>query len=196
MPIPINQSLGQNEDRSRSVDKIVRAMSLNASLTEMPEILRYNLLFHAKRFENKLFEKSNTETEYHQFIAEEEAIIRANLEREIAKQREEAEENMVLQAEFLPLNFNLRPNEWRCFYSGAVRDAVINTIVKDVYWNIKLPKKFILGLRLGITAIEKIAYRDSGSKVEYFEMLARRKMEIISALMEYLKSENEEYRHI
>lgn len=196
MPIPINQSLGQNEDRSRSVDKIVRAMSLNASLTEMPEILRYNLLFHAKRFENKLFEKSNTETEYHQSIAEEEAIIRANLEREIAKQREEAEENMVLQAEFPPLNFNLSPNEWRCFYSGAVRDAVINTIVKDVYWNIKLPKKFILGLRLGITAIEKIAYRDSGSKVEYFEMLARRKSEIISALMEYLKSENEEYSHI
>lgn len=191
-----NQTLDRNEqfeDRNESVKKIVRAMSFIACLTELPETLRYNLLLHAKKIEKMVFEKSTSPKEYQQLLVEKLANIRADLEEKIKKLPEEHARDIAMRAETSSSsNAELNRQEWRRFYSSTVRSAVVNAFVEEVRSKIKIPMKFAMGLRLGVEAMEEIAYKESNSKVEYFRILERRKAQITSELVDYFKCENEE----
>lgn len=191
-----NQTLNLNEqfeDRNESVKKIVRAMSFIACLTELPETIQYNLFLHAKKIEKMVFEKSASPKEYQQLLMEKLANIRADIEEMIQNLPEEHAHDIAMRAETSSSsNAELNRQEWRRFYSSTVRSAVVNAFVEEVRSKIKIPMKFTMGLRLGVEAMEEIAYKESNSKVEYFRILERRKAQITSELVAYFKCENDE----
>lgn len=190
--VGIELGMAMPEDRKESVIKIVQAMSLKTCLTKLPEIIRHNLIEHAKRIEQCIYADSATEDEYNQRLAEKMENICADLEEKIKKLPQGLVRNRILEARIPTANSQTNSQEWQRFYSSEVRNAVVIAFVEEVRLNIQVPMTFTLGLSLGAKAMEEIAFKRADSKIEYLQMLERRKAQITSELVAYFKSGNDD----
>lgn len=176
MPVKNVSSQNQSDERSQSVESIIKAFSKSFQSIQECETLRYNLVENAKRIESALYEVAESETEYSRLIAEKIADIQNKLN--------EKSQEMTETAELGTATFR-DSQGWRFFFSPELRRAVVNAFIEDVMKKVHVPMRYKFGLRIGIEQIENFAFKSAATKVDYFRILDIKKVEITSELNAY-----------
>lgn len=164
------------DKRSQSVDSIMKIFSESFRSVHECETLRYNLLENAKRIESALYEVAESESEYSRLVAKKIEDIQNKLNEKCQEMKETVESRTA----------TFRDSQgWRFFYSPELRRAVVNAFIEDVAKKVEMPTRYKLGLRLGVEQIENYAFKVATTKVDYFSILDRKKVEITSELNAY-----------
>lgn len=170
------QNLNDCDKRSQSVDRIIKTFSESFQSVHECETLQYNLIENAKRIESAVFEVAKSETEYSRLIAEKIEDIQNKLNKKNQEMKETVESQTA----------TFRDSQgWRFFFSPELRRAVVNAFIEDVTKKVKVPIRYKFGLRIGVEQIENFAFKAAATKVDYFRILDRKKVEITSELNAY-----------
>ena len=178
MPVKIvsTQNLNDCDKRSQSVDSIIKTFSESFQSVQESETLRYNLVENAKRTESALYEVAESETEYSRLIAEKIEDIQNKLNEKSQEMNETVESQTA----------TFRDSQgWRFFFSPELRRAVVNGFIEDVTKKVEVPMRYKFGLRIGVEQIENFAFKAAATKVDYFRILDKKKVEITSELNAY-----------
>lgn len=197
MPVSTNEEpiiLNQNTEthylnlqaRNKSVNDIIKTISMGQQFSLQHDILQYNLVEHAKRIEKSLFEYSDSDSDYFRSVNEKIVNIKHEISAKNQLYMERAGHNRGRMVRSEHLNYS-ESQKWRHFYSFAVRQAVIDALVKETQSNVEIPLRFLMGLTAGIEAIEHSAYKEAESRSEYFEILHKRNAEMLFSLQHLFK---------